>query len=107
MRYTRRATDRSNAFNTVNKTAVLAEVATCVPVLMPFVAKRYGERPADAFVRWTRGSTEQSLVERRAARGPYGTGDGFVIVAAGAEEFPGGVRGRRSVGFGHAYDGLT
>ena len=32
-------TECSNAFNTVKRTAMLAEVATCVPALTPFVAK--------------------------------------------------------------------
>ena len=39
-------TDCSNAFNTVKRTAALAEAATCVPALTPFVAKCYGERSA-------------------------------------------------------------
>ena len=42
-------TDCSNAFNTVKRTAVLAEAATCVPALTPVVAKCYGERPAPVF----------------------------------------------------------
>ena len=42
-------TDCSNAFNTVKWTAVLAEAATCVPALTPFVAKCYGERLAPVF----------------------------------------------------------
>ena len=32
-------TDCPNAFNTVKRTAVLAEAANCVPALTPFVAK--------------------------------------------------------------------
>ena len=32
-------TDCSNALNTVKRTAMLAEAATCVPALTPFVAK--------------------------------------------------------------------
>ena len=50
-------TDCSNAFNTVNRTAVLAEVANCVPALTPFVAKCYGARPADVFFRMDSGET--------------------------------------------------
>ena len=42
-------TDFSNAFNTVKRTAVLTEVATCVPALTPFVAKYYDERSAPMF----------------------------------------------------------
>ena len=42
-------TDCSNAFNTVKRTAMLAEVATCVPALTPFVKKSYGEMSAPVF----------------------------------------------------------
>ena len=42
-------TDCSNAFNTVKRTAALAEAATCVPALTPFVAKCNGERSATVF----------------------------------------------------------
>ncbi|CAM9791152.1 unnamed protein product, partial [Laminaria digitata] len=42
-------TDCSNAFNTVKRTVVLTEAATCVPALTPFVAKCYGERSAPVF----------------------------------------------------------
>ena len=42
-------TDYSNVFNTLKRTAVLTEAATCVPALTPFVAKRYGERSAPVF----------------------------------------------------------
>ncbi|CAN0499195.1 unnamed protein product [Laminaria digitata] len=38
-------TDCPNTFNTVKRTAVLKEVANCVPALKPSVAKRYGTRP--------------------------------------------------------------
>ena len=44
-------TDCSNAFNTVKRTASLAEVANRVPAFTPFVAKCYGTRPADVFFR--------------------------------------------------------
>ena len=50
-------TDCSNAFNTVKRTAVLAEAANCVPALMPFVSKCYGTRPADVFFRVDSGET--------------------------------------------------
>ena len=39
-------TDCSNAFNTVKRTAVLTEAATCLPALTLFVAECCGERPA-------------------------------------------------------------
>ena len=42
-------TDCSNAFNTVKRTAMLAEAATCVPALTPFVAKCCGKMPAPVF----------------------------------------------------------
>ena len=42
-------TDYSNAFNTVQRTAVLTEVAHCVPALTSLVAKCYSTRPADVF----------------------------------------------------------
>ena len=42
-------TDCSNAFNTVKRTAVLAEAVTCVPALTLFIAKCHGERPAPVF----------------------------------------------------------
>ena len=42
-------TDCFNAFNTVKRTAVLMEAATCVPALTPFVTKYYGERSAPVF----------------------------------------------------------
>ena len=44
-------TDCSNAFGAVERPAVLAEVASFVPALTPFVAKCYGTRPADVFFR--------------------------------------------------------
>ena len=50
-------TDCSNAFNTVKRTAVLAETTNCVPALTPFVAKYYGTRPADVFLRMDSGET--------------------------------------------------
>ena len=48
-------TDCSNAFNSVKKTAVLAEEANCVPALTPFVEKCYGTTPADVFFRMDSG----------------------------------------------------
>ena len=53
--------DSSNAFNTVKRTEVLAEVANCVPALTPFSAKCYGTRPADVFFRVDSGKPERSL----------------------------------------------
>ncbi|CAN0452726.1 unnamed protein product, partial [Laminaria digitata] len=50
-------TDCSNAFNTVKRTAVLEEVANCVPALTPLVSKCYGTRPADVFFRMDSGGT--------------------------------------------------
>ncbi|CAN0095586.1 unnamed protein product, partial [Laminaria digitata] len=50
-------TDSSNAFHTVKRTAVLEEVANCVPALTPLVAKCYGTRPADVIFRMDSGET--------------------------------------------------
>ncbi|CAN0389470.1 unnamed protein product, partial [Laminaria digitata] len=50
-------TDCSNAFDTVKRTAVLEEVANCVPALTPFVSKCYGTRPADVFFRMDTGES--------------------------------------------------
>ena len=67
-------TDCSNAFNTVKRTAVLAEATTCVPALAPFVAKRYGERSAPVFFQMDSGERRKidcsSGVQRRDAMGP-------------------------------------
>ena len=49
--------DCSNAFNTVRRTAVLAEVANFVPALTPLGAMCYGTRPADVFFRMDSGET--------------------------------------------------
>ena len=48
-------TDCSDAFNTVKRTAVLAEAASCVPALTPFVAKYNSERPAPVFLQMDSG----------------------------------------------------
>ncbi|CAN0448122.1 unnamed protein product, partial [Laminaria digitata] len=50
-------TDCSNAFNAAKRTAVLEEVANCVPALTPLVAKCCGTRPADVFFRMDSGET--------------------------------------------------
>ncbi|CAN0286361.1 unnamed protein product, partial [Laminaria digitata] len=50
-------TDCSNVFNTVKRTAVLEEVANCVPALTPLVSKCYGTRPVDVFFRMGSGET--------------------------------------------------
>ena len=47
----------SNAFNTVGRTAVIAEATNCVPALTPLVAKCYGTRPTDVFFRMDSGKT--------------------------------------------------
>ncbi|CAM9612988.1 unnamed protein product, partial [Laminaria digitata] len=43
-------TDFPNAFKAVKRTAVLKEVANCVPALTPSVAICYGTRPPDVFL---------------------------------------------------------
>ncbi|CAN0536487.1 unnamed protein product, partial [Scytosiphon promiscuus] len=56
-------TDCSNAFNTIKRTAVLAEAATCGPALTPFIEKcSYGERPAPVFFQIDSG--ERRKIER-------------------------------------------
>ena len=42
-------TDCCNAFNTVKRTALLAEAATCVPAFTPFVTTCYGDKSAPVF----------------------------------------------------------
>ena len=54
-------TDCFNAFNTAKRTAVLAEAATCVPALTPFIAKCHGERPAPLLFQM--GSGERRKIE--------------------------------------------
>ena len=56
-------TDCSNAFNTVKRTAVLAEAVTSVPVLTPFIAKCYGERLARVLVFFQMDSGERRNIE--------------------------------------------
>ena len=50
-------TDCSNAFNTVKRRAVLAEVANCVPAFTPSVIKCSGARPSGVFLRMDSGET--------------------------------------------------
>ena len=56
-------TDCSNAFGAVERPAVLAEVASFVPALTPFVAKCYGTRPVGVFFRLVSGEPERSLAQ--------------------------------------------
>ena len=49
--------DSSNVFHNVERTAVLAEVASYVPALTPLLAKCYGSRPTDMFFRMNYGET--------------------------------------------------
>ena len=67
-------TDCSNAFNTVKRTAMLAEAATCVPALTPFVAKCYGEMSAPVFFQMESGERPKidcsSGVQQGDAMGP-------------------------------------
>ena len=67
-------TDCSNAFNTVKRTAMLAEAATCVPALTPFVAKCYGEMSAPEFFQMESGERRKidcsSGVQQGDAMGP-------------------------------------
>ena len=67
-------TDCSNAFNTVKQTAMLAEAATCVPALTPFVAKCYGKLSAPVFFQMESGERRKidcsSGVQQGDAMGP-------------------------------------
>ena len=67
-------TDCSSAFNTVKRTAVLAETGFCVPALIPFVAKCYGERSAPVFFQMESGERRKvvcsSGVQSEGAIGP-------------------------------------
>ena len=67
-------TDCSNVFNTVKRTAMLAEAATCVPALTPFVAKCYGEMSAPVFFQMELGERRKidcsSGVQHGGAMGP-------------------------------------
>ena len=82
-------TDCSNAFNTAKRTAVLAEVATCVPALTPLIAKCDGERPApvslpDGFG----GAAKRRMLQRSAARGRHGRGVVLHAAITGVEADP-------------------
>lgn len=68
----------TSAFNAVGRTAVLAEVATCVPVLaVKYTAKYHLGRS----FRWARGRTGRPLPSE-------GTGDIVRMVATAAEMVP-------------------
>ena len=54
-------TDCSNAFNTVKRTAVLAEVATCAPALTPFVQSVTGRDLLQGSSRWNREKGARSI----------------------------------------------
>ena len=90
-------TDCSNAFNTVKRTAMLAEASTCVPALTPFVAKCYGEMPAPVFFQMESGERRKidcsSGVQQRDAMGPA-----LFCMPLGAEADTGGVRAKRCRG---------
>ena len=81
-------TDGSNAFNTVKRTAVLAEVTICVPTLTPLVAKCYGTTPADEFFRMDSGEIRtiaySSGVQHGYAMGPAMF---FLALRPGLERF--------------------
>ena len=67
-------TDCSNAFNSVKRTAMLAEAATYVPALTPFVAKCYGEMSVPVFFQMESGERRKidcpSGVQQGDAMGP-------------------------------------
>ena len=86
--------DCFNAFDTVKRTAVLTEAATCVPALTPFVAKCYGQRSAPVFFQM--GSGERSKIDC-SNEVQYAMGSGVIQHAApaGTEADPRGVRTKR------------
>ena len=61
--------DSSNAFSSFCRTSVLAEVANCVPALMPFVARFYGAIPAEVLFRMDTRGFGRSLGPVGASRG--------------------------------------
>ena len=85
-------TDCSNAFNTMKRMAVLAEVSNCVPALTLLVAKFYGTRTIvqdqlTCFFGWIPGRPERSLLQRCPARGPHGSDNVLPGIATGDEAF--------------------
>ena len=90
-------TDCSNAFNTVRRKAVLAEVVNRVPALMPVVAKCFGTRLADVSFRMDSGEIRTIACSCGVQEGDsHGAGNILSDVATGAEAVPRGVRGTRS-----------
>ena len=86
-------TDCSTAFNTVRRTAVLAEETNCVPALTPLVSKSYGTRPVDVFFRMNSGETRKIACSSDVQQGdPVGPG---VLCLASRPGQKRGVRGRR------------
>lgn len=55
--------------STVKRTAMLAEVANCVPALTPLVAKSYDTRPADVLFRMVSMETKTIACSRSAQQG--------------------------------------
>ena len=85
-------TDCSNAFNTMKRTAILAEAATCVPALTPFAAKCYDEISANGILSDGIGrKAEDRLLQRGATRGCHGAGVVLHAAPAGAEADTGGI----------------
>ena len=87
-------TDCSNAFNAVKRTAVLEEMAKCIPALKPLVAKCL-DHPT-CFPGWTQRDQDDRWLQRCPARGPHGTSNVLPGVTTGAEAIPAGIRERRS-----------
>lgn len=83
-------TNCSNAFNTSNKMAVHGEVANCVPVLTPVMAKCYvwcktSERVIPNVIR---GDPDKTFLQRDPPAEPFGARYVLPGVAAGAGTFP-------------------
>lgn len=86
-----------NACNTVNRMVVLAEVTNRAPALTPLVAKCYGLRPADVFIRMDSGETKTINCSSGVQKvGPIRPAMYFLALRPRAEEFQRRGRGRRS-----------
>lgn len=89
-------TDCSNAFNTVNRTTVLREVANCVLALPPLATKCMARDQRMCFLDGLRGDQDDRLLQRTPTGGPVGSVMFCLAMRSGlkrfGEEFEGGVR---------------
>ncbi|CAN0597399.1 unnamed protein product, partial [Laminaria digitata] len=98
-------TDCSNAFNTVKRTAVLEEVANCVPALTLLVAKCYGTRPADVFSRMDTGETRTIACSSGVQQGnPMGPAMFCLALRPGLKRFRQEIKGEGVEAFAYMDD---